>query len=163
MRRLATQLISYLLRPLHIHISAYTVYLTSISTFSHPCFLFSSSPRVLRVNVQKNKIHFLFCNNTSKPPVFFMYSHYVPLIIFFSKNPKNKPIPKHKLPSHSTNGLKPKKPCGQFSMRAFYKGLPEKWGKLNMITSTIANKYAFVRRFGSISVSGLSYFFFWKI
>ena len=32
-----------------------------------------------------NKIHFLFCNNTSKPPVLFVYSHYVLLIIFFLK------------------------------------------------------------------------------
>ena len=32
-----------------------------------------------------NQIHFLFGNNTSKPPDLFMYSHYVPLIIFFKK------------------------------------------------------------------------------
>ena len=32
-----------------------------------------------------NKIHFLFCDKSSKPPVLFMYSHYVPLIIFSQK------------------------------------------------------------------------------
>ena len=30
---------------------------------------------------------------------------------------------KHKLPSHSTNNLKPKKPYGQSSIKTFYKGL----------------------------------------
>ena len=39
-----------------------------------------------------NKVHFLFCNNTSKPPVFFMYSHSVPLIIFAQKMPKTKQL-----------------------------------------------------------------------
>ena len=45
-----------------------------------------------------NKIYFLFCN-TIKPRVLFIYSHYLPLIIFFQKmkNAKNKPIRKHKL------------------------------------------------------------------
>ena len=39
-----------------------------------------------------------------------MYGHYVPLIIlFFSKDAENKAIKKHKLLSHSTNNLKPKK------------------------------------------------------
>ena len=37
---------------------------------------------------------------------------------------------KHKLPSYSTNNLKPKKPCGQSSIKAFYKGLPGKWSKV---------------------------------
>ena len=69
-----------------------------------------------------------------------MYSHYVYLIFFFfSKNAKNKAIRKHKLPSHSTNNLNHAKPCGQSSIKAFYKGLPEKKGKLNKITSTVAN------------------------
>ena len=62
--------------------------------------------------------------------------------------------------SHLTNNLKPKKPCGQSSIKAF---LPGKKGKLNMITSTVANKYAVVRSFGSSSIVGLSSFFFWKI
>ena len=54
--------------------------------------------------------HFLFCNNTSKSPVLLMYGHYVPLIIlFFSIDAENKAIKKHKLLSHSTNNLKPKK------------------------------------------------------
>ena len=40
-----------------------------------------------------NKNHFLFSSNTSNPAVLFMYSHYVPLILFFSsKNAKNKVI-----------------------------------------------------------------------
>ena len=34
--------------------------------------------------------------------------------------------------------------------------------KLNMITSTVANKYAVMRSFGSSSVLDLSSFFFWK-
>ena len=41
MRELATQLMTQLLRQLHIHISANTVYITSIRTFNHPCFLSS--------------------------------------------------------------------------------------------------------------------------
>ena len=65
-----------------------------------------------------------------------MYSHFVPLIIFFfSKNAKNKAIRKHKLPSHLTNNLTPKESCGQSC------DLPGKKGKLNIITSTVANKY----------------------
>ena len=110
-----------------------------------------------------NKINFLFCNNTSKSSFLFMYSHYVPLFfIFFSKNTKNKAIRKHKLPSNSTNNLKPKKPWDQSSIKAFYKGFPAKKGKLNLqkrvswITSTVANKYAAVRSFGSSSVVGCS-------
>ena len=43
--------------------------------------------------------------------------------LFFSKNAKNKALRKHKLPSHSTNNLKSTKPCGQSSIKAFYKGL----------------------------------------
>ena len=42
-----------------------------------------------------NKIHFLFCGNTSKPPILFMYSHYVLLIVFFfffQKMPKTKQL-----------------------------------------------------------------------
>ena len=90
------------------------------------------------------------------PPVFFMYSHYVPLIFFSSKNAKNKVIRKHRLPSHSSNNLKPRKPCGQSSIKTFYKGLPQKKGKLNLITSTVANKYVVVRSFGSSSIIGCS-------
>ena len=60
----------------------------------------------------------------------------------------------NKLPLHSTNSLKPKKYCGQSC------GLPGKTGKLNMITSTVANKYAVMRSFGSSSVVDLSSFFF---
>ena len=99
---------------------------------------------------------FTFCNNTGKTPVLFTYIHHVPLIMFFLKNAKNKAIRKHKLPSHSTNNLKPKKSCDQSSVKAFYKGLLGKKGKLNMITSTVANKYPVVRRFGSSSIIGCS-------
>ena len=103
-----------------------------------------------------NKIHFLVCHNTSNPPVLCMCSHYVPLIFL---NAKNKATGKHKLPSHSTNNLKPKKklkPCGQSSIKAFYKGLPGKKGKSSIITSTVANKYAVVRSFDSSSFVGCS-------
>ena len=53
-----------------------------------------------------SKVHFLFCNNTSKPPVLSMYSPCVRLIVFFLKNGKDKGIRKHKLPSHLTNNFK---------------------------------------------------------
>ena len=94
-----------------------------------------------------------------------MHSHYFPLIIifFFSKNAKNKAITKHNLPSHSTNNLKTKKPCGQSFIKAFHKDFPGKRGKLNIITSTVADKNAVVRSFGYSSIVGLSSFFFWKI
>ena len=59
-------------------------------------------------------------------------------------------------PLHSTSNLKPKKYCGQSC------GFPGKKGKLNIITSTVANKYAVMRGFGSSSVVGLSSFFFWN-
>ena len=62
----------------------------------------------------------------------------------------------NKLPSRSTNNLKPTKPCGQSSIEAFHKGLPRKKGKLNKITSTVTNKYAFLRSFGSSSIVGCS-------
>ena len=61
------------------------------------------------------------------------------------------------------NNLKPKKPCGQCPIKAFYKGLPGTKVKLNMITSTVANKYAVVKIFGCGSIVGLSSFFFRKI
>ena len=70
---------------------------------------------------------------------------------------------KHKLPLHSTINLKPEKLCGQSFIKAFCKGLSGKKGKLNLITSTVANKYAAVRSFSSSSIAGLSYLFFWKI
>ena len=44
---------------------------------------------------------FLFCNNTSKPPVVFMYNHYVPLIIF-SKKSKYKATKQTTFTSHWT-------------------------------------------------------------
>ena len=78
------------------------------------------------------------------------------LLLFFSKNTRNKEIRKHKLLSHSTNNLKPNNPCGQSSIKAFYKSLPGGKGKLYMITSTVANKYAVVRSFGSSSTLGCS-------
>ena len=90
----------------------------------------------------------LFCNNTSKLPVPFT---------------NIKEIRKHKLPSYSTSNLKYKKPCGQSSVKAIYKGLSGKKGKLNMITSAVANKYAVVRDFGSSLIAVLSSFFFWMI
>ena len=99
---------------------------------------------------------FKLCVYSRKPPVLFTYIHFVPLIIFLSRNAKNKAIRKHKPPSHSINNLKPKKYCGQ------YCGLLGKKGKLNMITSTVANKYAVVKSFGFSSVVGLSCFFLWK-
>ena len=95
-----------------------------------------------------NKIHFLFHNNTSKRPVLFVYSHYVPLIFYFFQNNAKR----SKLPSHSTNNLKHKKPCGQSSIKIFYKELLEKKVKLNMVTSTVANKYVAFRSFGSSSI-----------
>ena len=42
----------------------------------------------------------LLCNNSSKPPVPFMYNRYVPLIICFQRNAKSKANRKHKLSSH---------------------------------------------------------------
>ena len=71
-----------------------------------------------------NKIHFSYSNNTSKLPVVFMYSHYVPLINFSQKMLKTKQL--GNISSHSTDNLKPKKPCGQSSIKAFYKYLPGK-------------------------------------
>ena len=94
--------------------------------------MFSQLIQPYLFNLFNNKIHLLFCNNTSKPQVPFMYNHYVPLIIFY-ENAKNKAIRKHKLPSHSTSNLKYKKPCGQSSIKAIYKGLPGKKDKLNII------------------------------
>ena len=79
-----------------------------------------------------------------------------PWLFFFSKNAKNKAIKKHKLPLHSTRNLKPKKPCGQSSRKTFYKDLPGKKCKFNVITSTVANKYAVVRISGSCSIVGCS-------
>ena len=79
---------------------------------------------------------FLFCNDTNRPPVVFMYNHYVPLIIF-SKKSKNKAIRKQ-------------------TTIAFNQGLPGRKGKLNMVSSTFANKYAVVRSFGSSSIVGCS-------
>ena len=38
------------------------------------------------------KIHFLFCNNSSKPPVLFIYSHYFSQIIFSQKMLKTKQL-----------------------------------------------------------------------
>ena len=65
-----------------------------------------------------------------------MYNHYVPLIIF-SKKSKNKAIRKQ-------------------TTIAFNQGLPGRKGKLNMVSSTFANKYAVVRSFGSSSIVGCS-------
>ena len=87
----------------------------------------------------------LFCNNTSKPPVPFMYNQ---------KNAKNKAIRKHKLPSHLTSNLKYKRPCGLRSIKALHKGLSGKKDKLNLIISAVANKYAVAR---------VTYFLFRKI
>ena len=78
---------------------------------------------------KNNKIHFLFCNNTIKPPIFFIYSHNVPP--FFQKMLNSKQLG-NKLTPHSTNNLKPKKPCGQSSIKTFHEGLPGK-GRLSCI------------------------------
>ena len=100
---------------------------------------------------------FIFCFVTTLVILqFFACVVTVPLIFL---NAKNKATGKHKLPSHSTNNLKPKKklkPCGQSSIKAFYKGLPGKKGKSSIITSTVANKYAVVRSFDSSSFVGCS-------
>ena len=85
-----------------------------------------------------------------------------PNYFFFQKMLKARQLG-NKPPSHSTNNLKPKKFCGQSSIKAFYKGLSVKKGKLDMITSTVNNKYAVVKSFGFSSIVGLSSFFFWKI
>ena len=50
--------------------------------------------------------------------------------------------------------LKPKNYCGQSSIKTFYKRITWKKGKLNIITSIVANKYAVVRSFGSTSIVG---------
>ena len=63
---------------------------------------------------------------------------------------------KHKLTPQSTNNLKSKNPCSQSFIKGFYKGLPKKKGKLNAIISTVANKYAVLRSFGSSSNVGCS-------
>ena len=46
--------------------------------------------------------------------------------------------------------------CVQSSIKTLYKGLLGKKGKLNIITSTVANKYSVVRSFGSSSDVGCS-------
>ena len=91
-----------------------------------------------------------------------MYGHYVPLIIFYQKILKTEQLENMNY-YHSTSNLKSKKHCGQSSIKALYKGLPAKKGKLNLITSAIANKYAVVRVFGPSLIVVLSSFFFWKI
>ena len=78
----------------------------------------------------------------------------------YNQYAQNKIIRKYKLPSHSTSNLKSKNPCGQSSMEAFYKGLPGKKGKLNLITSAVANKYAVVRVFGCSLIVVIKSFFF---
>ena len=96
------------------------------------------------------KIHLLFCNNTSEPPVPFMHNHNVPLIICSQKNAKNKGNRKNRLSPHSTSRLKSKKPCGQSSTKAFLnKSLPKNKGDLNMNTS---ESCAVVKSFSSSSV-----------
>ena len=79
---------------------------------------------------------FLFCNNNSKPPVVFMYNHYV-LLTIFPKNCKNKTTRKQ-------------------TTITFNQGLPGRKGKLNMITSMFANKYLVVRIFGPSPIVGCS-------
>ena len=79
---------------------------------------------------------FLFCNNNSKPPVVFMYNHYV-LLTIFPKNCKNKTIRRQ-------------------TTITFNQGLPGRKGKLNMITSMCANKYPVVRIFGPSPIAGCS-------
>ena len=78
----------------------------------------------------------------------------------YNQYAQNKTIRKYKLPSHSTSNLKSKKPCGQSSIETFYKSLPGKKGKLNLITSAVANKYAVVRVFSSSLIVVLKSFFF---
>ena len=91
-----------------------------------------------------------------------MFGHYVPLIIFYQKILKTEQLENMNY-YHSTSNLKSKKHCGQSSIKALYKGLPGKEGKLNLITSAFANKYAVVRVFGPSLIVALSSFFFWKI
>ena len=65
-----------------------------------------------------------------------MYNHYV-LLFIFSKKSKNESIWKQ-------------------TTIIFNHGLPGRKGKLNMITSTFANKYAVARSFGCSSIVGCS-------
>ena len=89
-------------------------------------------PRLFNPSISE-KVHLLFFNNTP-----FMPNHNVPLIICFQKNTKSK------------GNLKSKKPCGQFSIKAFLnKSLPENKSKLNMDTS---ESCAVMRSFSSSSV-----------
>ena len=100
------------------------------------------------------KIHLLFCNNTSEPPIPFMDNQYVRLIIYSQKKreAKIKGNGKHKLSSHSTSNLKSKKTCDQSSIKTFLnKSLPENKSKLNINTS---ESCAVVRNFSSSSVLG---------
>ena len=95
-------------------------------------------------------INLLFHNNTCEPPVPLMHNHYVPVIICSKKNAKNKGNRKHKLSSHSTSHLKPKKPSEQSSIKAFLNAiLRENKGKYNMNTSESCSA---VRSFSSSSV-----------
>ena len=80
-------------------------------------------------------------------------------MLTFKKNAKNKAIREHKIPSFSTYNLTPKKPCDLSSAKAFHKGWPWKKLKLNIITSTVASKYAALRSFGSSSIVGSSSIF----
>ena len=60
-----------------------------------------------------------------------------------------------KLPLHSTNNLKPKKPCGQSSIKTFYEGLPGK-GRVSWIWLLLLLIYGVVTSFGSSSIVGCS-------
>ena len=99
---------------------------------------------------------FILCFVTTLVTLHFLPCILIMFPLFFVKNAEKKAIRKHKPPSHWTKNLKSKTSCG----KSFYEGFPRKKGKLNMITSTVANKYAIVRSYGSSSMAGLSFSLF---
>ena len=105
-----------------------------------------------------NKLHFCFVyyNNAGKPLVLFIYSHYVPLIIFFKKMLKTRQLGNINYYQIQPAIPNPTSLVANLFIKTFYKGLPERKGKLNMVTSTVANIYPVVRSFGSSSIIGCS-------
>ena len=101
-------------------------------------FILSIYNAVVQQVDQKYTATFLFCNSTSKPPVVFMYNHYVPLIIFCKKY-KNEGTKQTIFTSHWTKVY-----------------LEERVSWIWLYTSTFANKYAVVRSCGSSSIVGCS-------
>ena len=96
---------------------------------------------------------FIFCFVTTLLSLQF-FSSTVTMFPFFQKmlNPKQLG---NILTSHSTNNLKPKKPCSQSSIKTFYEGLPGK-GRVSWIWLLLLLIYAVVTSFGSSSIVGCS-------